>query len=152
MRRLALALALLLGAGPGLACTVPAEAASLRAQLLAAVNADRARHGRAALSASPQLERLAQDLACDNARRGRLSHTTADGRGLAARIAGYAHRGVNENIAQGPATPQGAVDLWRQSPPHRRNLRARAMRDFGGGVARGADGGYYWAMISARPG
>lgn len=140
-------------AGVAGACTVPANAAALRGDLLVAVNAERRSAGRPPLVVSDRLEGLAQALACDNARHNRLSHSTADGRNLSARLraAGYAHGAVNENVAQAPGQAGAAVRLWMQSRQHRDNIRAASTREFGGGVAQARNGGYYWAMISAAP-
>lgn len=147
------ALAMTMAAGLAAACTEVANAGTLRAQLLAQVNAQRARAGLGALSRDQRLERAAWVVACDNARRNRLDHTTADGRTMAGRVRaqGYRWRHLNENIAMQRGTPAQVVAMWMRSAPHRRNIEARGTRHFGAAVARGASGQLFWAMVSAQP-
>jgi uncharacterized protein YkwD len=142
-----------LGAGMAAACSEVSNAASLRAQLLAEVNAQRTRAGLAALTRDARLEQAAWVVACDNARRNRLNHTTADGSSMASRVraAGYRWRALNENIAMQRGNPGQVVAMWMRSPPHRRNIEARGTRHFGAAVARSASGQLFWAMVSAQP-
>lgn len=134
------------------ACNAPPGAQALRAQLLDEVNGRRTRAGLSRLSQDPRLEEAAALVACDNARRNRMSHTTADGSDLTRRMraVGYRFRGVNENITTRP-TAAAAVQSWMGSTQHRNNMLAGQMRHFGAGVARSASGQIYWVMVSARP-
>lgn len=135
------------------ACVVPANAAALRAEMIAQINAQRSRAGLPSLSVAPQLERAAQELACDNARRNRLSHADAAGRDIRARLraVGYGFRMANENIATHASAP-AAVQGWMGSRLHRTNILAGRSREIGGGVARSSGGQLFWVMISALPG
>lgn len=154
----ALALAALaagaLPAAPAAACAIPSNVATLRAQMLAETNRQRAAANLPALRRHAWLERAAQAQACDNARRETLSHVDAQGRGLLTRVqaTGYRPTYLNENLAQHPGGAASVVRFWMTSPPHRANIRAAQIRDFGGGVARGASGRFYWAMIGGRRG
>lgn len=147
------ALVMTMAAGIAAACSEVANAGTLRAQLLAEVNAQRARAGLAALARDQRLEQAAWVVACDNARRNRLDHTTADGSSMASRVraAGYRWRLLNENIAMQRGTPAQVVAMWMRSPGHRRNIEARGTRHFGAAVARSASGQLFWAMVSAQP-
>lgn len=138
---------------PANACNQPANAATLRAQLLTEVNARRRSAGLGALTLDTRLQAAALVVVCDNARNNRLSHTTADGTTLGSRLAtaGYGFRTANENLAAGPTTAAGVVQSWMGSPPHRANILAPTTRHFGAGVARSASGQFYWSIVSAAP-
>lgn len=153
-RLLTLGLILLAAAaGRAEACTRLTNDATLRTQLLAAVNGQRQSAGLARLAADPRLEEAAFLIVCDNATRDRLSHTAADGSTLdgRARRVGYAWRVLNENLAQSNGSPAQVVQLWMSSRPHRANLLAASTRHFGGAAARSRSGRLYWAMVSAQP-
>lgn len=134
---------------PAGACTVPQNAAALRAEIVAGVNAQRQRAGLPALAVSPRLDRVAQALACDNATRNRMSHTDAAGRDLRARLrAGdFRFRYANENITT-RRSAAAAIEAWMGSAQHRDNIRSTAAQQVGAGVARAASGQTYWVMIS----
>ncbi|TVS00219.1 MAG: CAP domain-containing protein [Rhodobacteraceae bacterium] len=135
-----------LTAAHALACTMPPQA-ELEIHL-AAVNAERARAGRAALVLDPALSQIAQAHACDMARRGYLSHTSPDGRSMMGRarqagLSGYCTMG--ENIAQGQSDVPTAMGSWLRSDGHRRNILDRAFTHAGFGRAPGA----YWVQLYA---
>jgi uncharacterized protein YkwD len=137
------------------ACTRLREAPALRSQLLAEVNARRANNRMIALAGDPRLEEAAFAIACENATRNRLSHTTADGSTLTGRVRAvrYGWRLLNENLAQtgGAAAPATVVQLWMRSPGHRANILTAGTRHFGAGIARSRSGAVFWAMVSAAP-
>ena len=135
------------------ACTRLPNAATLTAQLLTEVNTRRSRAALPRLAREARLERAAWAVACENATRNRLSHTTADGGTLTTRVArvGYRWRVLNENLAMANGTPAQVVQMWMNSPGHRANILARGTVHFGAAVARSASGRLYWAMVSAAP-
>lgn len=156
MRTLASAAALLLAltlALPAAACLVPPGADAARSEALLRINQERGRAGLAALQSSPVLDRVAQDHACDNATRGRISHTGSDGSQLGQRLrrVGYAFRRANENVAFGHSTASAVIAGWMHSPGHRQNILDRGTREFGLGLARAGDGRLHWVMVSATP-
>ena len=130
-------------------CRPPAGADAARGELLRLVNETRRAGGLPVLSRSRRLDRAAQEQACDNAGRGRLDHRDARGEPLDARLAraGYRYRAAAENIAQGPKTAARAVDLWKSSAGHRRNMLGPRFAEAGTGLARGSDGAFYWALV-----
>ena len=153
-RFLMLALVLLaLSAGGALACTQPTNLATLRAQLLAEVNAQRARSGLRRFTVDARLDRAAWIIACDNATRRVLSHTGGNRSTLGSRLQAvrYVFRAANENLALANGTAANTVRLWMNSPGHRANILSRQTVHFGSAVARGRDGRLYWAMVSAAP-
>lgn len=153
MRRIALALALCLPV-PALAapCETPANAASLRSEVVALANNQRKAKGLPPLSAHPALTGAAQDHACDNAANMRMSHEGSDGSTLPARMkrAGYGFREIAENVAAGYFDAPSVMSGWMNSKGHRRNILGRSLQDVGIGVARGADGQLYWTMDLGR--
>ncbi len=147
LRRLLFALCLApLAATPALACPMPPlEELEIH---LGAVNAERARSGRAPLLLDPALSQVAQAHACDMARRGYFSHTSPDGRSMMGRarqagLSGYCS--IGENIAQGHSDVPSAMASWLRSDGHRRNILDRAFTHAGFGRAPGA----YWVQLYA---
>lgn len=148
----ALAMTIALAAPLGaLACDMPGNLKSIRSELIAGINAQRANKGLSALARSTQLTEAAQKQACDNARRNKISHTGSDGSKIGARISrtGYDWSDANENVGYGYKDPGAMLKGWMASDGHRRNILARGTQDIGVGMAIGSDGNQYWAMVSA---
>jgi uncharacterized protein YkwD len=102
----------------------PAGRPDLRA-LHDLVNALRDRSGCPPLGWSAKLAAVARAHSRDMASRDYFDHAAPDGSLPADRLerAGIRSWGaVAENIALTPAGPASAFELWRDSPPHRRNL------------------------------
>jgi len=113
--------------------------------LVAALNAARAQHGRPALAADARLAGVAAGWAAGMAARGRLAHGDFGGRIAAA----FPARPGGETIAEGASTAAAVVALWLASPPH----RAILVGDFtlvGWGRAAAADGTTYWCADFVR--
>ncbi len=138
---------------PAAACGHPGDLGARQAGVAAAVNVQRQAAGLPALAPSAALNAAAQGHACDLAGRDRLSHTGADGSSFGTRIRreGYRFRAANENLGEGGRSSEAAVASWMGSPPHRRNVLARPMRQIGVGMALAADGSAYWVMVTAQP-
>ncbi len=117
---------------------------------LATVNAVRAGVEHAPLSYSDTLERVAQAHANDMAVNTFFSHTGSDGLQIAdrARRGGYNFCFVAENIAKGQPTVDAALDAWRESPGHLRNMVDPRATELGLAAAPGA----IWVMVLGRPG
>jgi uncharacterized protein YkwD len=150
---LALTIALPWGAAQAQTCAMSREATADVGRMLVAVNAQRTRAGLTQLSPDATLDQAALMVACDNARRNRLSHTTANGSTLGSRLRGlgYRFRAANENITARGGGPEAAVQAWMGSGPHQANILDRQMRRFGGASVRSASGQTYWVMVSAAP-
>ncbi len=110
-----------------------------RADMLARVNAERARAGRPPLKLDPRLDQAAQQHAEDMLLRSYYSHVSPEKTSPIerARKAGYAPRIVAENIARGPFTVDEVMSNWMLSREHRGNLLHPAFRDLGVGIAVG---------------
>ena len=153
LRGLALAAAVLLPAIGHASCAVPGGAQAIVAEALDQLNRVRAGQGLAALRGNAALESAATDHACYMAARARITHVGAGGREVGPRVrsAGYKYRAVAENVAYGYADGAAVVRGWMDSPPHRKAMLRRDLREAGIGVRRAADGTLYWTLIMGRP-
>lgn len=111
-------------------------------------NAFRREHKLGEVKTNPELAKAARDYAAYLARSGSFSHT-ADGREPAARAesAGYQFCQVAENLAlnldsrgfESRALAGQAVEGWKNSPGHRKNLLAPHVVEIGVAVVRAPD-------------
>jgi uncharacterized protein YkwD len=93
------------------------DSALFARQLLAAINAERARLALSTLVPSPNLAVIALAHSRDMAAKGRLSHA-----GFSDRFQRADRDSCVENLASGPLPPDDLVQAWSASPAHRRNL------------------------------
>lgn len=124
-----------------------------QAALLAAVNAARARNGRAPLALHPALSAAAAWQASACAARGTLTHVGPDGSwpwDRAARF-GYGSRNVSEDAAAGQTSAAQAAADWMNDKPHRTILLG-PWTQMGGAMARGKVWGNYWFVDFGTPG
>jgi len=137
----------------GAGCPQPPNAAALRAGMLDAVNARRRAAGLAPLRTSAQLERAATVIACDNSRRGQMTHDAIREGGLRARLQTerYRFRRVSEALAHGHRDPGRLAGLWQGSAYHYPTLMTPTNTETGIAVVLAANGSPWWAMISAQP-
>jgi uncharacterized protein YkwD len=72
----------------------------------------------------------------------RVSHDSPDGKGVQARIkeCGYPVAVIAENAAPG-STLEGAMKMWLDSTPHKKNIMNPEMKEFGAARA-----GNYWTQ------
>lgn len=130
----------------------PGPYAALEAAFHAQINGFRASQHLIQLRRLPELDRVARAHSEDMARRHYLSHVNPEGRNpvdrlyaggvsgfsLAAENAGMTSRGnPNDEIYQG----------WLHSAEHRRNLVAPPFNATGIGIARAADGTFYYTQL-----
>uniref|UniRef100_UPI002A80CA6F CAP domain-containing protein n=1 Tax=Streptomyces sp. CRN 30 TaxID=3075613 RepID=UPI002A80CA6F len=106
-----------------------------------------ARAGCPAVREHSALTRAAGAHSRHTARRGRLTHTGADGRSPAERMraAGYGVRSAGENVTAGSAGAEAAVQAWADSSAHRSILLTCRYTHAGVGVAQGP-GGPWWTL------
>jgi uncharacterized protein YkwD len=115
------------------------RATTLESQVLAQVNAVRARHGLGALRLSAQLGAAAVQHSTQMARRGYFSHNSANGASMGDRVRGFyptagrRYWAVGENLLwSSPSVgASGAVNLWMGSPGHRANLLSGQWHEIG---------------------
>jgi uncharacterized protein YkwD len=120
-----------------------------RADMLARVNAERAKAGRPALRLDPRLSAAAQAHAEDMMVHSYYDHSSLDGKTPLDRVrkTGYAPHIVAENIARGPFTVDEVMDDWMLSREHRANLLHPAFRDFGAGIVVGRNPAVGYTVI-----
>ncbi|WP_107814520.1 CAP domain-containing protein [Celeribacter persicus] len=118
------------------AATATPGAMEQEAQIIALINAERARQGRSPLSYNAALTTAAQWHTGDLAARNGLSHTGRNGSTVGDRVraAGYSYCYVSENLSVGYPSAQQAVQGWMQSKGHRANLLNGEVQDVGIGI------------------
>lgn len=116
-------------------------------QVIALVNAERAKAGCGALSANATLTKAAQGHSDDMAARDYFDHTNPDGDGPGERVtaAGYPWSTYGENIAMGQSTPEQVMEGWMNSPGHRANILNCDFKEIGVGIH--TSGGPYWTQV-----
>ncbi len=127
----------------------PTELSSMRVQVLAATNKERSAKRLAVLKPSSNLDKAAQSLADDMARRNFFSHTNPDGEGFSERMKkfGLTNLTLAENICKGPKSAEAALKLWMGSEGHRRNILNQELTELGVGYAKGTRGDMYWVQV-----
>ena len=125
-----------------------ARAATFTDQIRVAVNVERTRRGLAPLTAQPCLYEVAGEWALHMTATNRMFHRSdADlGARLARCAAGATYGGGGENVAMGYPDGNAAMAGWMASPGHRANILSSAYTHIGIGVARAADGRFYFAQ------
>lgn len=153
MMRFALGVALCLGLA---ACsstgTGPVAQAAQVTQVAAGnsataqLNSIRAGAGQRSVQRNRALDAAARAHASDMSQRNFFSHTGSNGSAPAQRVtaAGYRWCTVAENIAAGISGQDAAMEGWRKSPGHFRNMTNSKMREFGL-----ANVGDVWVMVLA---
>ncbi|MGY3334457.1 uncharacterized protein YkwD/DNA-directed RNA polymerase specialized sigma24 family protein [Streptomyces filamentosus] len=118
-------------------------------QVVALVNAERAKAGCGPVTANATLARAAQGHSDDMAARDFFDHTNPDGDGPGERVtaAGYPWSTYGENIAMGQTTAEQVMEGWMNSPGHRANILNCSFKEIGVGVH--TDGGPYWTQVFA---
>ena len=113
-------------------------------ELVAAVNAERARVGLAPLGVSPRLTQLARVQSQENAARGRLSHSDD----LQRQIRDW--RALWENVGYG-GSPAHVHRMLMDSRRHRANMLAGSSRRMGIGVVTDRAGRVWVTQIFVQP-
>ncbi len=130
----------------------PESASTVRADLLARINALRTQMGRVPVQPDEALEAVAQAWAQRLAQEGFFSHVAPDGSTLKQRLAksGYAFSAAGENLglSTGPLAAHFGIE---HSPGHRNNILEAGHRRLGLGLATRADGLSVLVEIFARP-
>ncbi|WP_434288213.1 CAP domain-containing protein [Celeribacter sp. SCSIO 80788] len=121
------------------AATAAPGAMEEEAQIIALINAERAKQGLGAFSYNAALTKAAQRHASDLAAQNYFSHTGKDGSSVGERVraVGYGYCYVSENLSGGYPTAQQAVIGWMQSTGHRANILSSKAQDIGIGIAPG---------------
>jgi uncharacterized protein YkwD len=132
---------------------------SLIDQVLSLVNGQRQQAGLKPLRLNSLLTASAQAHSQDMALNDFFSHQGSNGSTAAQRIlaAGYNYITLGENIAAGYSTPEGVVQGWMESPPHRSNILHPSLEEIGIGFyflendAGVSNFRYYWTQDFGKP-
>jgi uncharacterized protein YkwD len=116
-----------------------AALSALEQGVLADINALRKQHGLAPLRVSTRLSAAARQHSQEMAVRGYFSHNSANGSSFDRRIARYYPIGgarywsVGENLlwSAPDVDAAGALDMWWNSPEHRKNMLTARWREIG---------------------
>lgn len=116
-----------------------ATLSALEQGVLAEINALRKEHGLAPLRVSSRLSAAARAHSAEMAGRGYFSHNSANGSTFDRRIARYypisgsRYWSVGENLlwSSPDVDPGGALDMWWNSPEHRKNMLTARWREIG---------------------
>jgi uncharacterized protein YkwD len=116
-----------------------ASLSSLEQSVLADINTLRKQHGLAPLRLSARLSAAARQHSSEMAARGYFSHDSANGSTFDRRIARYYPIGgsrfwsVGENLlwSSPDVDAGGALDMWWNSPEHRKNMLTARWREIG---------------------
>ena len=147
-----------LGGGDGPAATVPnvpRERSVNPAEAARLINAYRAERGRPPLRVDARLSAIAAETARELARRNQVKTEmhTPEGLGQRLRQAGYPAARAAENLGGGYPTLAMAIEGWKDSRGHNRNLIRRDMTHMGIGLAVTDKGKYqsFWVLLVADP-
>lgn len=115
-------------------------------QVVALVNAERAKYGLSALKADSRVQQAAQVRAKETVQS--FSHTRPNGSSFSTALteAGVSYTRSGENIAYGQSTPQQVVQAWMNSPGHRANILNENFTTIGVGYTV-SGGTAYWAQL-----
>lgn len=139
------------------------SAMSTAKEVVAILNAARAKAGCGPLKINPKLMSAAKTHATNMAVKDFFGHANKDGSKFSSRVKrqGYKYRMVAENIAAGQKTARQAALDWLGSAGHRRNILNCKMKETGVAVAYQADDKplmgnskpfyYYWVQVFASP-
>ncbi len=100
------------------------------------------------LKISPALYHVADRFCKELAARDTLTHTRQSGTPFYAEIDAALGRAVGccENAAMGQRTVEEAMESWKSSPGHYKNIMDGSMRLFGGTAVDAADGTTLWVV------
>ncbi|MEW2417325.1 sigma-70 family RNA polymerase sigma factor [Streptomyces sp. NPDC046866] len=137
---------------PRPAAPAPAPPKGEAGEVIALVNAERAKAGCGPLKEDSQLRAAAQGHSDDMAARNFFSHTNPDGAdpGKRTTAAGYRWSTYGENIARGQQSPESVMDSWMNSPGHRANILNCSFKDIGVGIHEGPGGPWWTQNFGAR--
>ena len=115
------------------------------------MDAARRSNGLPAATPDAQLDEAALEQARYMAAAGEMTHTTRRGRDFASRKKDNEIKGTAaENVAYGATDIGRVMQMWMESPPHRRNMLDPRFSHFGVASATDAKGKRYWAMVLGK--
>lgn len=127
--------------------TPETDALSYAEQVVALVNAERAKAGLNALTLDTEIASAALVRAKETEIS--FSHTRPDGRHFSTALSdsGISFRGAGENIAWGQKTPEEVMNGWMNSEGHRANILNPNFTKIGVGYYQNSAGRNYWTQL-----
>lgn len=127
--------------------TPETDALSYAEQVVALVNAERAKAGLNALTLDTEIASAALVRAKETEIS--FSHTRPDGRHFSTALSdsGISFRGAGENIAWGQRSPEEVMNGWMNSEGHRANILNPNFTKIGVGYYQNAAGRNYWTQL-----
>lgn len=114
------------------------------------LQAIRGSQGLSPVAPDRNLERAALQQARYMAASSRMTHTTGRGRDFKTRMHEHEITLAAENIAYGSMDVSRLFRMWRDSPPHRKNMLDPRFSRFGLASAENAKGVRYWALVLGK--
>jgi uncharacterized protein YkwD len=123
------------------------------AQLVEAHNKERAKEGLGLLKLESHLAEAAKEHAKDMAEHETMTHDGSDGSNPAVRAtrAGYHYLSTGENVAMGYRTVPQVMEVWMNSPPHKKNILNGEYTEIGVAVAYDEENKPYWSAEFGKP-
>jgi uncharacterized YkwD family protein/spore coat assembly protein SafA len=136
---------------PGQKITVPNidDVKAMENEVIRLVNVERSKRGLQTLRANWELSRAARYKSQDMATKNYFSHTspTYGSPFDLMESFGIKFSAGGENIAMGQRTAAEVMNGWMNSPGHRSNILSPAYNEIGVGLAKSANGKYYWTQL-----
>lgn len=125
----------------------PSQSLSYEEQVVALVNAERAKEGLPALTMDAKLQEAARARAKETVTL--FSHTRPNGTSCFTILQEYgiSYRYAGENIAYGQRSPEEVVNAWMNSEGHRANIMSKNFTTIGIGYYQTANGTKYWSQL-----
>ena len=123
------------------------ENATYEEQVVALVNAERAKEGLPALKVDSTLQAAALARAKETVQL--FSHTRPNGTSCFSILKEYgiSYRSAGENIAYGQRSPEEVVNAWMNSEGHRANILNKDFTTIGIGYYQAPNGTKYWSQL-----
>lgn len=117
-------------------------------QVIDLVNRNRVSAGLAPLTANWELSRVARYKSQDMINKGYFAHQSPTYGSPFQMMESFGIRftAAGENIAYGQRTPQEVMNAWMNSSGHRANIMSPIYNQIGVGVAKAANGTFYWTQ------
>lgn len=136
---------------PGQKINIPSidDVKALEQKVIDLVNRQRAQNGLSALKANWEVGRVARYKSQDMINKHYFDHqspTYGSPFNMMENF-GIKFNAAGENIAYGQRTPQDVMNDWMNSPGHRSNILNPTYNQIGVGVAKSANGTYYWTQM-----
>jgi len=136
---------------PGQKINIPSidDVKALEQKVIDLVNQQRANNGLPALKANWEVSRVARYKSQDMIDKKYFDHQspTYGSPFNMMETFGIRFSAAGENIAYGQRTPQDVMNSWMNSPGHRSNILNATYNQIGVGVAKAANGTFYWTQM-----